>query len=216
MTPRVALIPGIPGCRAYTPKVPKIVDKAVRRDEIIAATWRIIRTQGFDAVTLREIAAMLGYANGALKPYFATKEELLTAAYVRAFDVAVEKANASIGGRTGIEALRRLCHEIMPLDEERTLEAAVIIAYWGHSLGVPALAEIFRQHSAELRRRMIRHLEEGRAAGEVVTSEPDGAIADELYWMMMGLQAMVLFAPEHASGRRQRAALEKILESLAH
>jgi AcrR family transcriptional regulator len=105
--------------------MPKVVDKRQRVDDAIEATWRLVVTGGLGAVTLRAVAAQLGYANGALKPYFATKQELLEAAYLRAFEATATRAAAKTAGRRGLEALRALCLEIMPLDRERDRKSVV-------------------------------------------------------------------------------------------
>jgi len=194
--------------------VPKIVDKSARRDEFIDVAWRIIREHGFDAVTLREVAAAAGYSNGALKPYFATKDELLVAAYTRAYDRAVARAERATAGRTGLEALRGLCYEIMPLDASRELEAAVIVAFWARSLTMPTLAELFREHESAFRRQLAHYLDEARASGEIRSEASNTDIVDLLMWMMMGLQAMELFSPTRTTPRRQRAALERILSTI--
>ena len=57
------------------------------------------RDEGFDAVTLRGVAAAAGYTNGALKPYFDSKDDLLIAAYTRAYDRSTERAEHAIRGR---------------------------------------------------------------------------------------------------------------------
>jgi len=194
--------------------VPKIVDKSARRDEFIDVAWRIIRDHGFDAVTLRGVAAAAGYSNGALKPYFASKDELLVAAYARAYDRAVARVERAIRGTSGIAALRLICYEIMPLDEIRELEAAVIVAFWGRALTLPGLAKQFRVNDTAFRRQLAKHLDEARVSGEVTTEVSNADIVDSLMWMMMGLQAMELFTPQRTTPRRQRAALERILATL--
>ena len=194
--------------------MPKIVDKAARRDAFIDVAWQIIRSEGFDALTLREVAAAAGFSNGALKPYFATKDALLVAAYTRAYDRAVARAEEAIRGRRGLEALRLLCHEIMPLDAIRELEAAVVVAFWARSLAMPDLADLFRAHEAAFRRQLSRHLDEAREDGELHHEISNTDAVDSLMWLMMGLQAMELFTPNRTTPRRQRAALERILSAL--
>ena len=61
--------------------VPKIVDHDERRLELVDATWRIIARLGIEGATMREIALEAGFANGALKPYFPTKDTLLEFAF---------------------------------------------------------------------------------------------------------------------------------------
>src|SRR5882757_5398898 len=110
--------------------MPKIVDHDARRREIIEAVWALIARRGLDAVTMRDLAAEAGYANGALAGYFRNKDEILLAAFQHAFESTNVRARRSIGDATGLPALRLLCLEIMPLDEVRLMEARVVIAFW--------------------------------------------------------------------------------------
>ncbi|MBT2522576.1 TetR family transcriptional regulator [Arthrobacter sp. ISL-28] len=66
--------------------MPKIVDHDQRRAELVEGTWRIIARDGIESATMRGIAAEAGFANGAVKPYFATKEETLTFAFAHVYD----------------------------------------------------------------------------------------------------------------------------------
>lgn len=195
--------------------MPKLVDKDARRDAVIDVTWRIIEHEGVDAVTLRRVAAEQGLANGAVKPYFPSKDALLEAAYQRAFDRTNERAAAAIGTRTGLEAMRRLCHEIMPLDEHRRTEARIVVAFWERAVSNERLAAISRTHTRQWLAELQRQLEAGRASGEIASEVPDTVILDQLMWMMTGLQAMTRLAPELATARRQRRALDALLASIA-
>ena len=65
--------------------MPKIVDHDARRLELVEVTWKVIARRGFDGVTLRDIAAEAGFANGALKPYFPTRASLIRATFSHVF-----------------------------------------------------------------------------------------------------------------------------------
>ncbi|NKX50543.1 TetR family transcriptional regulator, partial [Arthrobacter deserti] len=99
--------------------MPKIVDHDQRRGELVNATWRIIARGGMEGATMREIAAEAGFANGALKPYFPPKDDLLTFAFGHVFNQTNRRMAAATAGLEGLAALRAYCHEILPLDEER-------------------------------------------------------------------------------------------------
>ena len=60
--------------------MPKIVDHELRRQELLAATWRVIARTGIVGVTTREIAREAGFSTGVLAHYFADKEDILAAA----------------------------------------------------------------------------------------------------------------------------------------
>ena len=97
--------------------MPKIVDHDQRRLELVDATWRIIARLGIESATMREIALEAGFANGALKPYFPTKDDLLTFAFGHVFNRTNERIAGVTAGQAGLAALRSFCVEVLPLDE---------------------------------------------------------------------------------------------------
>lgn len=194
--------------------MPKLVAHPARRELLVGVTWRLIVAEGLSAVTLRRVAAEAGFANGAVKPYFRSKAELMVAAYQMAFDRTAARARESVADRTGLDALRRLCQEIMPLDDERRVEARVVIAFWEAAVGDPQISAVFRDTVSSFYDQLGQYLREARAVGEVSTTEPDDAIVDELIWMLMGLQSMSWLMPDHTASERQAAVLERFLETL--
>jgi len=46
--------------------MPKVVDWDARRDEVLAATWRVIARHGLAGTTVRKIAREAGYSAGVL------------------------------------------------------------------------------------------------------------------------------------------------------
>jgi AcrR family transcriptional regulator len=52
-----------------------------RRDEIVRATLRLVATKGFTGVTLRDVATEVGVVHGLIRHYFATRDELVAAAF---------------------------------------------------------------------------------------------------------------------------------------
>ncbi|WP_208921512.1 TetR/AcrR family transcriptional regulator [Streptomyces capitiformicae] len=194
--------------------MPKIVDHDARRREIVAAVWALIARSGLDGVTMRDLAAEAGYSNGALAPYFRDKDEILRAAFQYAVECTDARARQAIGDATGLVALRRLCHEIMPLDETRLLEARVVVAFWGRALHDPRMAAVHASALDEWRQRMTGCLAQARAAGEVAGGVPDEQSADTLLAALAGFQVNALLIPHATTPARQRAALEGLLASL--
>ncbi len=194
--------------------MPKIVDHEARRGEIIEAVWSLISSRGFGSVTMRELAAEAGYANGALTRYFPDKDAVLRAAFRRAFDATNERAGAAIGDRGGLAALRLLCLEIMPLDDVRRREARVVIGFWDHAAGHADLMGFFDGTVLEWREQVRLYLRQARATGEIPAGRPDDVVIDTLLAMLMGLQINALFMPRDTTPQRQRAMLDGFLDSL--
>jgi TetR/AcrR family transcriptional regulator, transcriptional repressor of bet genes len=57
--------------------VPKKIDHQARRLELTEALWRITRREGWDAISLRKVAAEAGVSMGMVQHYFTTKDEML-------------------------------------------------------------------------------------------------------------------------------------------
>jgi len=195
--------------------MPKIVDHTARRAEIIGAVWSLIARRGLASVTMRELAAEAGYANGALARYFPDKESLLRAAYQRAFDATNERARAAIGDRGGLTALRLLCLEVLPLDEVRLLEARVVIGFWDYAAGQPELAAFHEAAMDTWRGELRTYLRQAESAGELAGDRPHDRIIDALLALAMGLQVNACFVPDHTTPERQVAVLDDFLAAIS-
>ena len=86
--------------------MPKVVDHDERRREVLDATWRVIGSEGLEALTLRRIAQEAGCSNGVLAHYFRNKEDILVSAHQLAFARARERIVEATDGVGGIAALR--------------------------------------------------------------------------------------------------------------
>jgi AcrR family transcriptional regulator len=195
--------------------MPKIVDHDARRGQIIEAVWALIARRGLGAVTMRELAAEAGYANGALSGYFRNKDEILQAAFEHAFRSTNVRADRAIGDATGLTALRRLCVEIMPLDDIRLQEARVVIAFWDRAQHDDRMTAVHEGVMAQWRRQMHRYLREAREAGEVTAAAPDRLTVDTLLTTLMGFQINALLDAGETTRKRQEAVLEGLLAALA-
>lgn len=195
--------------------MPKVVDHDQRRLQLVDATWRIIARHGIEGATMREIAAEAGFANGALKPYFPTKDDLLTFAFGHVFNQTNRRMEESTAGKQGLAALRAYCHEILPLDETRISEARIVIPFWQRALTDPAKAELHDKSMLEWRARILSHLSQARAAGEIRTTVPDEDIVGHLMTVVLGAQITALLSAGEHSPERLVAQLDGYLQLLA-
>jgi AcrR family transcriptional regulator len=194
--------------------VPKIVDHDERRLELVDATWRIIARQGLEGATMREIALEAGFANGALKPYFPTKDTLLEFAFSHVFNRTNRRIAEVTAGKAGLDALRAFCLEVLPLDEERVNEARIVIPFWQKAVNDPRKADIHRQSMEKWVAGLRRCLAEARDAGDVRTAVDDSLLARQLLNMLLGAQIEAALAPDGAQDFGHAAQLEGYLELL--
>jgi AcrR family transcriptional regulator len=195
--------------------VPKIVDHDERRLELVDATWRIIARHGLEGATMREIATEAGFANGALKPYFPTKDTLLEFAFGHVFNRTNKRIAEVTAGKSGLAALRAFCLEVLPLDEERVNEARIVIPFWQKAVNDPQKAQIHQQSMEEWLALIRRHLAEARKAGDVGTAVADAALAGQLLNMLLGAQIAAALARDGRTDPALADQLEGFLALLA-
>ncbi|WP_326949391.1 MULTISPECIES: TetR/AcrR family transcriptional regulator [unclassified Amycolatopsis] len=192
--------------------MPKIIDHDQRRRDIVDVTWDLIVRGGIEAATMREIAAAAGFANGALKLYFAGKEEIIAATYERALDMMREYV--ALDGLRGLAALRELCVSSMPIDEARITAGRVLLIFWQMSLSDQGMHDKYLEHVREWRGLLHRFLAEGREDGDIVTETPDEQLVDEVILVNAGANVMSLVAGEFSTVALQHRHLESFLARL--
>jgi AcrR family transcriptional regulator len=195
--------------------LPKIVDYDARRRLIIESVWALISRRGLAAVTMRELAAEAGFANGGLAPYFRDKDEILLAAFQYACDATERRLEPAIATSRGLAALRSLCHELMPLDHTRLLEARVVIAFWDRALYDPRMSAAYEATIDRWRTLMYDCLAQARDLGEITTSTSDEHIVETLFAVLLGVQVNALLTPATTTLERQLEVLEALLASYA-
>jgi len=122
--------------------VPRTIDHEARRARIGEAVWRIVLRDGVGAVSLRSVAAEADLVLGSLRHSFPTKAELLAFA----MRLAHERAATRIARHRGVPDPRRrvraALHELLPLDDERTVEMRVHLALMAEGPRHPELTEL--------------------------------------------------------------------------
>ena len=194
--------------------MPKIVDHDQRRLELVAATWRIIAKLGIEGATMREIALEAGFANGALKPYFSSKDTLLTFAFGHVFNRTNERIAAVTAETTGLPALRAFCREVLPLDDERIQEARIVIPFWQKALTDSGKAALHASSMEQWHTQIKEFVGEARAAGDICTPILDSVIADHLLNMLLGAQIAAALTSEGQESEQFTGQLDDYLSLL--
>lgn len=195
-------------------RVPRIVDHDQRRAEIVRGAWRLIARKGIEATTMRQLAEELGYANGALSLYFPNKRAILTAVFTHVFAATNERFAASGAGLRGEAALRAFLQEVFPFDEERLLEARIVIPFLEYAAHDAGMRELYDRHMAQWRSELARLLDEMTAEGERAPELDVTAAIDHIIAVTVGVQATGVLLPATTEPVRLRAALDSLLRSL--
>jgi AcrR family transcriptional regulator len=218
--------------------MPKYVDAALRRQEVVEAVFRIIAADGLERASLREVADEAQLAVGSVRHYFASSEELL----VHSFGVVVDRV---IGRLSAADArlaelapgtaehhlgVLTLLGEFLPLDEERAVDACVWMAFKNAARTKLFLApEADRSHRAvaAIVGRLVMELSAAGAddADEAAQAPNTGAGNAASQWLVTeaerllatldGLTMHALLQPEWMTAGVCRDVLEAHLAGLA-
>ena len=193
--------------------MPKLVDHDERRRSITAAAWRLIAARGIDAANMRDIATEAGYTNGALSHYFAGKDEILRTSYEHISEATDRRITEALGDATGLDALRILCREVMPINEEKLLEARIAASLWPRAMYDEQMAATNRRTMDRWREQMAIFLEQAREEGTVGDIDVT-IVVEQLLNMMTGMQILGVLTPGETSSERQLEMLEQFVAAL--
>ena len=110
---------------------PKIIDKDTKRREILGAAVRMFARQGYAATTIADIAHEAGVAKGTIYLYFASRDEVLLAA----FDAFEEELLAAVRTTTETAApafarLRAMLSIVLSRLEAEPNLARIALDFW--------------------------------------------------------------------------------------
>lgn len=195
--------------------MPKIVDHELRRQELLAAVWRVIARTGIVGVTTREIAREAGVSTGVLAHYFADKEELLAAALRLSHQQVYERIRDRTQGLLGLAAIRILMLEALPLDGERLLEAQIEINFLALALGNSALRDLQHEEFERFWDALHYRVCEAQKLGHIPAGADPSDVTHELVILVEGLSQEAVLYPSRATPQRQRQTLDAVLGRLA-
>ncbi|MFD6952630.1 hypothetical protein A6A08_06055 [Nocardiopsis sp. TSRI0078] len=186
--------------------MPKRVDRAARRDEIVRTYLKIASRDGVEAATTRALAAELGVAVGSLWYYFSGFDEVLSRAFQLIFERTDERISRGVGKHQGLAAITRMLHEVLPVKKDTEDEAYVVVSFWGRVPANPSLGRLQVRVAEQWRARIADHLYEAVTRHELVPQAPVAQITDMLMILTTGAQVeYVLHTPIARRERQWRA-----------
>jgi len=195
--------------------LPKIVDWEERRNLVLAATWRVIARDGLTRATIRSIAAEAGLSSGIIQHYFEDKSDILSSALLLSHSRIGERMVRASAGLKGLEAIRAIMLEAMPLEEAQLLEAQIEVSFWGHVLDNPALRGILRTEYDTFWERLSDELDNAAAMGELKPDVDTAQVVRHLIVIVDGLSADRVLYPVKVEPEQQVELLDAYLESIA-
>ena len=186
------------------------MDHAERRADLLEATWRVVRARGVEGTTTRAIAQEAGCSLSVLAHFLGSKDDILVAAQTAVYERIVERAFALGKGRYGLAGLRAAFEAVLPLDEVRTADAHVNLAFAAAALSHPHLAQARRSSHERIRALLGATLREARERGELRDGVVDEDVVDDVVVTVEGATLLTLVDGRYDDDRVRR--LERIAD----
>ncbi|MGD6834406.1 TetR/AcrR family transcriptional regulator [Sutcliffiella halmapala] len=194
--------------------MPKIVDHEKQKQLVAEAVWRIIRKEGMEGATVRKIAEEAGVSAGSLRHYFGSQSELL--AFSMGF--VSQKVKDRISGLTftgdSMEDAQKLLYEFLPLDEEKSAEMEVWMAFTIKALSDSTLKELSSRVYEEMKMAItliIDTLIEKSLAKEEIDRD---AQIEILYALVDGLALHGIMQPNQVNAEVMKRSINHYLGSI--
>jgi AcrR family transcriptional regulator len=194
--------------------MPKVVDPERRRAAIAEAVWTVIRRDGLQRASVRNVAGEAGLSMGSLRHYFSTQAELLRFAMQLVGDRARARVRALRAAADPRRTVERLLRELVPLDNERRAESEVWLAFTGLALVDPAQRAIHQRIHDELYGACVTAVTLLVDAGLAPTDLDVPLEAARLHALVDGLALHAVMRPEQVSPARVRAVISRHLDTL--
>lgn len=183
--------------------------QARRRNQLVEAVFRIVRRDGVENASVRNVAREAGLSMGSLRHYFATQAELLAFALgevERRLRARLADLDTSGDPR---DVLERVLHHLVPMTPDSRVEHEIWLAFVGKAVADPTLHSLNARVYDELRE-LIRQVV-ARVGG--ADRDPD-LETERLYALVDGLVLHVALRPEQWPPERLAAVLRYHLDSL--
>lgn len=194
--------------------MPKVVDPVQRRRELADAVLRVIRRDGLEHASVRNVAREAGLSMGSLRHYFTTQSELVAFAFRTVIDRIESRLAALPPEPDPRRRAERALVELLPLDAERRSENEVWLAFTARAAVDPTLRALRDAGYDALRagcRTIVRELSAAGLAPADVTAE-----AVRLHALLDGLAVHAAMRPDLHTARSLRAAIARHLDALAN
>lgn len=190
--------------------MPRHVDPDERRQHIAHAAWRVILDGGLEAATVRNVAAEATLSVGSLRHYFAAQSDLLAFALHSVGErIRARVRRAAAASEDPRDRADRVLGELLPIDDERRIEAELRLAFVGR-------ARVARELHAE-RAAAFDNTRQlcARVLGDLVTAGLAPADLD-LDLETSRLHALVEGLALHGASRPDQVSADQVAATVAH
>ncbi|MBB2902668.1 AcrR family transcriptional regulator [Kineococcus radiotolerans] len=192
--------------------MPKRRDVEEQRARLSAAVWSVLARDGLSGLTLRAVAARAGCTTGLVLHAFRDKRALLRHARELLHERTGRRADAAQeAAGEPLDALRAVALQALSLTAEGREEARVWVGFLAAAVSDEELRELHVQHD----RAFVQRVEQLLAAARpdlpraARTHHAVGLVA-----LVEGFNTLAAADPQTYSPHRQRAAVDRLVDSL--
>jgi DNA-binding transcriptional regulator YbjK len=194
--------------------MPKIVDHEKQRLLVAEAAWRVIRRDGMEQASVRNIAVEAGISAGSMRHYFSTQSELLLYAMNLVSERVSNRITQMSFDASPLENMKLLLLELLPSTDEKMAEMEVWYAFTAKSKTDPVLKEHADKVYDELRHAMatvITYLMELNLSRTDLDKEME---IERLYALVDGLGIHAILRPDQMNTKIMEDILTMHLATL--
>ncbi|RAW11085.1 MULTISPECIES: TetR/AcrR family transcriptional regulator [Paenibacillus] len=194
--------------------MPKIVDHEKQRLLVAEAAWRVIRRDGMEQASVRNIAVEAGISAGSMRHYFSTQSELLLYAMNLVSERVSNRIRQMSFDASPLENMKLLLLELLPSTDEKMAEMEVWYAFTAKSKTDPVLKEHADKVYDELRHAMatvITYLMELNLSRTDLDKEME---IERLYALVDGLGIHAILRPDQMNTKIMEDILTMHLATL--
>lgn len=160
---------------------------ASRRDEIVETAAELFATRGFEATSMRDIAAASGILASSLYSHFKSRAELLTLT-VRPLldDLDAEQVRVGALDAPGIERLREMVRAVLTLCARHHRAVTILHYSWPHIRATAELADLVAAN-ADVLKQWEQVIAAGVADGSIRADIDTGLVARLITSAIQGL-----------------------------
>jgi AcrR family transcriptional regulator len=165
-------------------------------------------------LSVRAVAAAAGVSVAQVQYYFRTKEELVTAAYQRVADGLRERVRDLDLSGPPRDAVRRILHLWLPLDEVRARDARVWLTFAAAAPVSATLGPLSAEMDGDFKRWLGEFLRAAQHRGALAAGLDPDLEAALLLAVLDGLVVQALVLPEPARAGLAVAGIDTYLDRL--
>ena len=122
--------------------MPKVVYHDDRREEIAKATWNVIRRDGLEKASIRNIASEANMSPGSIRHYFASQTELLSFSMMLVSKRVEGRLRGADFSCDALSSIEMIVEELVPIDDERFAESQVWLSFTGRAISDPTIQSL--------------------------------------------------------------------------